>query len=63
MNLNAGGVRTTRVPISPAWESASPKGSNGGIAGIAFSCSRNRGRAGGQEARDIRVKPYRPLTD
>ncbi len=61
VTFDAGGVRTTRVPIAPAWESASPKGNNGGSAGIAFSCSRNRGQAGGQEARDIRVKPYQPL--
>ncbi|HYL76649.1 MAG TPA: LamG-like jellyroll fold domain-containing protein [Bryobacteraceae bacterium] len=61
VTFEAGGVRTTRVPSSPAWESASPKGTNGGSAGIAFSSSRNRGQAGGQEARDIRVTPYHSL--
>ena len=61
VTFDARGVRTTRVPIVAAWENASPKGNNGGSAGIAFSCSRNRGQAGGQEARNIRVRPYRPL--
>ncbi len=58
--FDMGGVRTMLLPIAPKWEGASPKGSNGGSAGIAFSSSRNRGLAGGQEARNIRVKPYHP---
>jgi DNA-binding winged helix-turn-helix (wHTH) protein len=60
--FEADGVRTTLLSIAPLWEGASPKGTNGGSAGIAFSSSRNRGLAGGQEARNIRVKPYHPLS-
>jgi hypothetical protein len=59
--FEVGGVRTMLLPIAPLWEGFSPKGTNGGSAGIAFSSSRNRGLAGGQEARNIRVKPYRSL--
>jgi DNA-binding winged helix-turn-helix (wHTH) protein len=61
LTFDAGGTRTTAVPVAPAWETASPRGYNGGSAGIAFSSVRNRGKAGGQEARDIRVKLYHPL--
>ncbi len=60
VTFDAGGTRTAMVPLAPDWENASPPGTNGGSAGIAFS-SRNRGKAGGQEARDIRVKPYQAL--
>lgn len=61
VTFDASGAKMTSLPLQPAWLSASPKGSNGGAGGIAFSCTRNRGQAGGQEARNIRVKPYRSL--
>ena len=62
LTFDAAGVQTASLNLRPDWENASPKGINGGCGGIAFGCSRNRGQAGGQEARDIRVKPYRALT-
>lgn len=49
------GVARSLLQIPPAWETVSPKGNNGGSAGIAFGCMRNRGEAGGQEARNIRI--------
>ena len=61
VSFEASGVRTALLPIPPAWETATPKGTNNGSVGIAFSCTRNRGKAGGQEARNIQVKQYRPL--
>ena len=61
LTFDAAGVQTASVTIAPAWETASPKGINGGSGGIAFSCTRNRGQAGGQEARNILIKPYRAL--
>ncbi len=61
VTFDADGIRRTALRIPPAWQSASPKGNNGGSTGIVFSCSKNRGKAGGQEARDIRVTACRPL--
>lgn len=57
VEFDAGGVPSTAVKLMPAWESASPPGSNHGSAGVVFGSSPNRGQVGGQEARNIRVKP------
>ena len=61
VTFDVSGVQQKVLEIPPAWETASPKGNNDGSAGIAFSCRTNRGQAGGQEARDIRVTPYHSL--
>ena len=46
--------RTAKVQLLPAWEK--PKsGDNDGVAGVAFGAEANRGAAGGQVARRIRV--------
>jgi len=55
VTFDVGEVRTATVPLDVKWETMSPPGQNGGAAGIAFGASRNRGLAGGQEARNIRV--------
>jgi len=55
VEFDVGGVRTPAAPLDPKWETASPAGINDGSAGFAFGASRNRGRAGGQEVRNIRV--------
>jgi hypothetical protein len=56
LEFDQAGMRRTQVHIPPDWESASPKGRNHGSAGMAFSCEGNRGRASGQEVRNIRVR-------
>ncbi len=61
LTFDQGGVQRAVLQIQPVWETVSPKGNNGGSAGIAFSCTHNRYKAGGQEARNIRVTPYRSL--
>jgi hypothetical protein len=61
LTFDEGGERRTDVSIPPLWEKASPPGRNQGAAGIAFACDRNRRKVTGREARNIRVKPYRPL--
>ena len=61
LTFDSEGVQRKVLQLSPAWENTSPKGSNGGSAGIVFSCTANRWQAGGQEARNIRVQPYHPL--
>jgi len=55
LEFDQGGARRSQERIPADWESASPKGKNQGAAGIAFSAEGNRGKAGGQEARNIRV--------
>ncbi|MCW5977193.1 MAG: winged helix-turn-helix domain-containing protein [Bryobacteraceae bacterium] len=57
--FDQGGIMRSAVHIPPAWNTASPPGSNRGSAGIAFGSEPYRNRAGGQEARNIRLKPYR----
>ncbi len=57
LTFDAGGVQRAVLQIQPVWKTLSPKDNNGGSMGIAFSCTRNRSQAGGQEARNIRVKP------
>ena len=59
--FEVGDTPETVVPLVPQWETLTPKGENGGSVGVQFSCSRNRGQAGGQEARNLRVLPYRAL--
>ncbi|MBI4908749.1 MAG: winged helix-turn-helix domain-containing protein [Acidobacteria bacterium] len=54
--FDVAGQQTNRVPIPPLWETTSPRGTNHGAAGVAFGCFRNRGQAGGQEARNIRIR-------
>jgi hypothetical protein len=61
LTFDVGGIQSTHLEIPPAWETVSPKGSNGGSAGIAFGSVQNRAQVGGQEARNIRIKPYRSL--
>ena len=60
VTFDVAGGRRTVLQIPPAWETASPKGNNGGSAGIAFEV-RRPGQAGSQEARNIRIKAYQPL--
>lgn len=59
LNFDVAGVQRAEVPIPPTWETTSPKGDNGGSAGIAFGSPHNRARAGGQEARNIRISVSR----
>ena len=61
LSFDVAGARRTLLDIPAVWNTAAPKGLDGGSAGIAFSCIRNRGQAGGQEARNIHVTPYRAL--
>lgn len=56
VEFEEGGRRTKAVKLTAAWESATPPGANQGAAGVAFGSPQNRGRAGGQEARAIRVR-------
>jgi DNA-binding winged helix-turn-helix (wHTH) protein len=44
LTFDVAGTQQASLQLSPAWENASPVGHNGGAAGIAFSCSRNRGQ-------------------
>jgi hypothetical protein len=53
--FDVGGSMRDSVPIPSTWDTATPRGFNRGATGIAFGCYRNRGMAGGQEARNIRV--------
>ncbi|MBS1828356.1 MAG: winged helix-turn-helix domain-containing protein [Acidobacteria bacterium] len=55
VSFDCSGAKRTDVPLASAWEQASPQGHNNGTAGIGFGCSQNRGSAGGQVARNIRV--------
>jgi DNA-binding winged helix-turn-helix (wHTH) protein len=54
--FDVGGVKTHRVPAPPAWEKASPPGTNRGSAGVAFASEPFRNRIGGHEARNIRLR-------
>src|SRR5262249_14517833 len=62
LEFDAGGARTFSVDVTPLWDRATPKGRNDGSAGIAFGAATNRGEAGGQEARNIRITPFHPLS-
>ena len=62
LTFDQGGVERSVVRIPPRWETANPAGKNRGSAGVAFGSEPYRDRAGGQEARNIRLKPYRPLS-
>lgn len=53
--FDCSGAKRTDVPLDSAWEQASPQGHNDGTVGIGFGSSQNRGSAGGQVARNIRV--------
>ena len=55
LTFDVAGVQRSSLQLPRMWEAASPKGINGGSAGIAFGCTRNRDQAGGQEARNIRI--------
>jgi hypothetical protein len=57
VEFDSGGRRVSTIDLTPRWETAAPRGYNKGSAGLAFSCVRNRGSAGGQRARNIRVRP------
>lgn len=61
LTFDVAGAQQSVLPIPPTWENASPPGKNAGNAGVAFGCPGYRGQVGGQEARNIRVKPYRSL--
>ena len=56
LTFDEGGKNVTEVSIPPVWETESPRGSNRGTGGIAFSCYLNRGKLTGQEARNIFVE-------
>jgi hypothetical protein len=55
LEFDQAGARVFQVNLPPAWETASPRGVNRGSAGVAFGCDANRGKIGGQEARNIRL--------
>src|SRR5262249_4971400 len=56
LEFDQDGTRTTRVVIPAFWEGPPEVGSNEGAAGVAFSADLNRGRAGGQAARNFTVR-------
>jgi DNA-binding winged helix-turn-helix (wHTH) protein len=51
------GHRTTRVTIPPLWQGPPKLGHNDGTVGVAFTAELNRGRLGGQSARNFVVRP------
>ena len=61
LTFEIAGNRQSVLQIPPLWENLSPKGLNGGSAGVAFHSLPNRAQAGGQEARNIRITPYHSL--
>ncbi len=61
LTFDVGGQQRQSVEIRPLWETLTSKGSNRGSAGLAFGSTHNREQAGGQEARNFRVKPYHAL--
>jgi hypothetical protein len=57
--FDQGSARVDRVHIPPVWQGAPPIGSDGQAAGVAFGAEKNRGEAGDQQARNLRVEPIR----
>ncbi len=55
--FDQGGVQRPTVDLPPAWETASPPGKNQGAAGVAFASEGYRNQVGGQETRNVRVRP------
>jgi len=55
LTFDQAGRKTSEVDLPAAWETAEPKGRNGGAAGFAVGAEANRTKAGGQEIRNIRV--------
>jgi DNA-binding winged helix-turn-helix (wHTH) protein len=57
VSFDQGGSRTTRVRIPPTWNGPPVVGTNQGAAGVAFgTLGEDRGLAGGQRARGLRVE-------
>ena len=55
LTFDQSGAATETMKIPPAWESAKPKGTNEGAAGIAFNPDDTRSIFGAQEVRNVRV--------
>jgi DNA-binding winged helix-turn-helix (wHTH) protein len=51
-----GGSRGTRVSIPPSWDGPPKIGDDDGTAGVVFTADLNRGRLGGQRARNITIR-------
>ena len=51
------GKQAATVPIPPTWEGPPRVGHNDGAAGILFAAMTNRGKAGGQVARNLSIIP------
>jgi DNA-binding winged helix-turn-helix (wHTH) protein len=49
------GTRVDRVRIPPVWNGPPPTGRNDGAAGVLFGAEENRGKIGGQRAKNLRV--------
>jgi len=59
VGFDQGGKIVTSVAIPAMWEGPPGMGTNGGAAGIAFGCMRNRHEIGGQRAKNLKVNSVR----
>ena len=57
LTFDQNGKQATAVPVPPAWEGPPRVGHNDGAAGILFAAMTNRGKAGGQAARNLSIIP------
>jgi len=57
--FDQGSARVDRVHIPAAWQGKPPIGKDEQAVGVAFGAEKNRGEAGGQQARNLQVEPIR----